>query len=316
MKLAGSYFQLLLDFAAYRYIPISRLKAVLANPGVDLCAIDCTLPVEEYQRLVHALAAEGKEPHLGLSYGVFLNLKALGLIHEISLETTSIQQAFQLLEDYLRVHFPVVYLDKKEMGSNLQVHLRSKLTDPIFKAFVLDSTFCFIFRELSIMMKPELIQLGLPYAVRSHFETQLRHGIERSDTHCFSFTIPRANDKINQRQLQVVDVLLPKYMLLLEKKEAQNFPAMVKKMMLNMSTPALPTLSQVSAQFAMSDRSFQRKLQANGQSFRAIANELKQSLALYLQAGGKMKVKDIAYILGYSEPSAFLHAAKKWRRGA
>lgn len=312
MKLAGSYFQLLLDFAAYRYIPISRLKGALANPDVDLCAIDCTLPIAEYQQLVHALTAVGKESPLGLSYGVFLNLKALGLIYEISLETTSIQQAFQLLEDYLRVHFPVVYLDKEEMGPKLQVHLRSHLTDPVFKAFVLDSTFCFIYRELSIMMKPELIQLGLPYEDRSHFETQLRQNIERSDAHCFSFTIPTANDKINQRQLQVVDVLLPKYMLLLEKREADSFPTMVKKMMLNMSTPALPTLSQVSAQFAMSDRSFQRKLQANGQSFRTIANELKRSLALYLQKGGKMKIKDIAYILGYSEPSAFLHAAKKW----
>jgi len=315
MKLAGSYFQLLLDFAAYRYIPSSRLKAVLTKPGVDLCATDCTLPVEEYRQLLHALAAEVKGPHLGLSYGVFLNLKALGLIHEISLETTSIQQAFQLLEDYLRVHFPVVYLDKEEMGSKLEVHLRSNLSDPIFKAFVLDSTFCFIFRELSIMMKPELIQLGLPYTARSQFEMQLRQNIESSEAHCFSFTIPTANDKINQRQLQVVDVLLPKYMLLLEKREAQHFPTMVKRMMLNMSTPALPTLGQVSAQFAMSERSFQRKLRANGQSFRAIANDLKRSLALYLQKGQKMKVKDIAYILGYSESSAFLHAAKKWGRG-
>ena len=165
-------------------------------------------------------------------------------------------------------------------------------------------------------MKPELIQLGLPYADCNSFQAQLSHDIARSDAHRFSFRTSSVNDKINQRQLQVVDVLLPKYLLLLEKKEEQSFPTLVKKMMLNMSTPALPNLSQVSAQFAMSDRSFQRKLRANGQSFRAIANELKRSLALYLQEGGKMKVKDIAYILGYSEPSAFLHAARKWSRGA
>ncbi len=316
MKIAGSYLQLLFDFAAYQYIPESQLKTLLTEPGIDLCAADCLVPITDYQKVVHALVSRQKQQGLGLVYGVFLNLKALGLIHQISLETTSIQQAFRLLEDYLRIHFPLVSLEKEEVGPSLQVHLRSKLSDPIFKEFVLDSTFCFIYRELSTMMKPELIQLGLPYEDRSPFQRQLRHNIEHSESHRFSFTITSVNDKINQRQLQVVDVLLPKYLLLLEKKEEQSFPTLVKKMMLNMSTPALPNLSQVSAQFAMSDRSFQRKLRANGQSFRTIANELKRNLALYLQAGGKMKVKDIAYILGYSEPSAFLHAARKWSSGS
>ncbi len=34
---------------------------------------------------------------------------------------------------------------------------------------------------------------------------------------------------------------------------------------------------------------------------------------MYLSSGDKMKTKEIAYVLAYSEPSAYLHAVKRWR---
>lgn len=83
-------------------------------------------------------------------------------------------------------------------------------------------------------------------------------------------------------------------------------------MILNMCSPELPTLEQVCKQFAMSQRTFQRKLTQEGHSFRTITNDIKKELAAYLREGNKMKTQDIALILGYSESSAYLHAAKNW----
>ncbi len=84
------------------------------------------------------------------------------------------------------------------------------------------------------------------------------------------------------------------------------------KIIFNICRPESPNLQQVCAQFAMSERTFQRKLTKEGRSFRSITNEIKKELAIYLHEGNKMKTQDIAYILGYSEPSAYLHAYKRW----
>lgn len=56
-----------------------------------------------------------------------------------------------------------------------------------------------------------------------------------------------------------------------------------------------------------------RKLSEEDISFRRITDDIKKELSTYLAKGNKMKTQDIAFILGYSEASAYLHAAKKWQ---
>ncbi len=80
-----------------------------------------------------------------------------------------------------------------------------------------------------------------------------------------------------------------------------------------MCNPEIPNLNQVQKQFACSERTFQRRLTAEGTSFRKIVNEIKEELSDYLSNERHLKTKDIAYILGYSESSAYLHALKGWK---
>ena len=42
------------------------------------------------------------------------------------------------------------------------------------------------------------------------------------------------------------------------------------------------------------------------------SDDVKRELSYYLANGKLIKTQDIAYILGYSEPSAYLHAVKRW----
>ena len=79
-----------------------------------------------------------------------------------------------------------------------------------------------------------------------------------------------------------------------------------------MSEPELPGFEKVVSQFAISKRSFQRKLKDEGSSFRKISDEIKSELSKFLQRSKNLKTQDIAYLLGYSEPSAYLRAVKKW----
>ncbi|WP_208987306.1 AraC family transcriptional regulator [Roseibium marinum] len=72
------------------------------------------------------------------------------------------------------------------------------------------------------------------------------------------------------------------------------------------------TLPQISAKLGMSQRAVQRVLEKEGTSFRKLSEEIRRSAAeRYLRSTG-LPMKEIAYLLGFSELSTFSRAVKSW----
>jgi AraC-like DNA-binding protein len=72
------------------------------------------------------------------------------------------------------------------------------------------------------------------------------------------------------------------------------------------------SLNDIAANFNMSSRSLQRRLKEEQTSFQDIADEVRQALAKYYMASGNYALKDISWMLGYNELSAFTRAFKRW----
>lgn len=72
-----------------------------------------------------------------------------------------------------------------------------------------------------------------------------------------------------------------------------------------------PSLERVARQLGLSERSLQRRLSASNTSFRAILDEVRRELAERWLKGG-MSPGEVAFLLGYSEVSAFYHAFQGW----
>lgn len=314
MNIAAPLLNHLIDFAFYRGINRQDLKNLLFNPETDLCIVGSFVSSEEYLSVLKKVIEILRDQNLGLSFGFYLNLNALGLIHTISLGTTSIQQALKMLEEFLKTNFPLIQIDQVQTKEKFHFELQSNVEDPEIRKQLLDSTFCFIFREMSMMMSVENIGLALPYKDRSEYLLLFKKGIQKGEHHTFSVDLKTVNGEINQKNFKNLEILLPQFLKMVSSsnKGFQGFALKTRNMILNMCSPELPTLEQVCKQFAMSQRTFQRKLSQEGHSFRSITNDIKKELAAYLREGNKMKTQDIALILGYSEPSAYLHAAKSW----
>lgn len=74
----------------------------------------------------------------------------------------------------------------------------------------------------------------------------------------------------------------------------------------------LPPLEALAANFTTSARSLQRKLHEEGTTYQEVADSVRKTLALlYLQAGS-YSLKEVSYMLGYNESSAFSRAFKRW----
>lgn len=72
------------------------------------------------------------------------------------------------------------------------------------------------------------------------------------------------------------------------------------------------TLADISARLRMSERSLQRRLAHEGASFDGLLDDLRRELAARHLADPKIAIAEVAYLLGYSEPSAFHRAFRRW----
>lgn len=72
------------------------------------------------------------------------------------------------------------------------------------------------------------------------------------------------------------------------------------------------TLASMARQLKLSPRSLQRRLSDEHTSFDEILDDLRQALAMRYLADPALTVTEIAYLLGYSEPSPFHRAVRRW----
>ena len=75
-------------------------------------------------------------------------------------------------------------------------------------------------------------------------------------------------------------------------------------------------MENVADHLSVHPRMLNRKLQAEGTSFRSLLNEARFQVARQLLAGTRIGVTDIALTLGYSEPRSFTHAFQRWSGAA
>ena len=70
-------------------------------------------------------------------------------------------------------------------------------------------------------------------------------------------------------------------------------------------------LESIARRLGVTSRSLQRRLRDEGSSFHTLRDETRRSLAdRYLGEG--LSLSEISFLLGFSEPSAFFRAFKRW----
>lgn len=74
----------------------------------------------------------------------------------------------------------------------------------------------------------------------------------------------------------------------------------------------LPRIDEVASELLVSIRHLQRELQAEGTSFQKLLDKTRQELALRYLEDSTFSIHDIAFLLGFSAPSAFNRAFKRW----
>ncbi len=316
MTLSAPHIGNLFNYASFKGIKESELRKYLTQPSLDVCNVGNTVNDIEFLKVFEHIIKVEDSDYVGLNYGCYLNIKALGFISQITLNASSMVQAVFILQQYFDNAFPLISLKAIESKKQYILQLECDVKDKIIKQHLLDAVYCFVYRELRLMVADELIpELLIPTKDTNVCSLLLNSDVKRGTTHSIVFDRGVLDAEINTKRAKQIELLLPQFLKMLEKGKTgyKSFSIQVRNMVLNMCCPELPSFEQLLAQFPLSSRTFQRKLNVEDISFRKITDDIKKELSTYLAKGNKMKTQDIAYVLGYSEASAYLHAAKKWQ---
>lgn len=89
----------------------------------------------------------------------------------------------------------------------------------------------------------------------------------------------------------------------------------LKQIILSEFMGQTPPIEVMAAFLNLTARSLQRKLAEEKTTYRILTGEIKNELASQWFSKGDVKVSQVSAMLGYSEPSAFRRAYKKWKSG-
>jgi AraC-like DNA-binding protein len=88
--------------------------------------------------------------------------------------------------------------------------------------------------------------------------------------------------------------------------------ARVRRVLWSALSAGVPALEDVGRVVGMSPRTLQRRLRAEGTTLTAVLTELRYDLARPLLQDGRLAVAEVAFLLGYEDPSAFHRAFRRW----
>lgn len=88
--------------------------------------------------------------------------------------------------------------------------------------------------------------------------------------------------------------------------------ARVERVVIEALPRGTPTLAAVAGGLGIGERTLARRLSEEGAPFRQIVDDLRQGLATSYLADPDLSLSQIAYLLGYSEQSAFTNAFRRW----
>jgi AraC-like DNA-binding protein len=75
------------------------------------------------------------------------------------------------------------------------------------------------------------------------------------------------------------------------------------------------TLTTAARHFNLQARALQRQLQNEGETFESLIDQVRRTEALRLLQTSRLPIAEISFLLGFSEPSAFHRAFKRWTGG-
>jgi len=284
---------------------------IFTNPGLEIST-------EKYVALIERVA-EFDDPSIGLTMGKRLEATDLGILGHAILAAADVGQMLQTLSTYIYVFSQdnSIRLDVSDQYAVVSYQcLASNVTqiqrDIEFAASGIAKMINVISGRRVV---PKYVEFEYPKpdysgkyfsAFRCESNFQRRGNRLHYDRRILDLPIPTSDPRL----YEALEFYL-KHQLRLRGQDDDLIRKLRHLVMATLHT-GIPELPSISSQLGVSERTLQRRLRDKNIVFSDLVDNIRKSIALEYVRGTTYRLTDVAQMLGYTDPSSFTRAFKRW----
>lgn len=313
----------LLGYAAQRNISPDRLCKL---SGIDLEAIkqrtNVAITPKQLNDLWLNASHLSNDPLFGLHFGESMQLAALGIVGQIIQTSKTVGEALTHAADFIQLLTNLFVMNVSRTDYTFSVQFipshNQAAESPFALRQMLDLAMVFVLHEADgLILKrinPDVVKLPYETSDTLEYARVLRcQAVENAEEYVLVFDGQYWDEPILTAHYELQQILLQKASALLNTfGTSQRLNERILNYLIANAYLGIPTLEEIAANFNTSSRSLQRKLQDEGVTYHQLADSTRKSLAVTYLESGKYPIKEISYLLGYNELSAFSRAFKRW----
>ena len=301
-------------------------KKIFSDSGLSQAQLsdqDARIPMGKYQALVYSAIEQTEDAALPLRFSVSTDIRDFSIVGLIVHASASVEDAFKQLARYSKLTVEVAVMksgvrftfESDEEGMWLVDNRPNPNDFPALTEFSFGRVIGEFAREFP--QQPFALEMQVTHPQPAHaadYEDILSVPV--------SFNRKRNAIRINPAWLKVEFSANNKYAfgLFIERadtlitalEDKQSLQGKIEAYILPRLHSGDVTVDMVANAFAMSRKTLHRRLKEEGVTFLSIHDDLKHRMAIEYLTARKVSINQVAYLVGFSEPSSFVRAFRRW----
>lgn len=314
----------LLNFAVTKGASRAQLLARSQISAAALEDPDNRVPLAKYVALMRAGIELCGDPALALHYGEAFDLSELSIVGLISHAAPTLGHALVQINRYGRL---VVEVEGIGFADRFQVRtvdgaawLFDMRANPNVFPELTESTWARVIcgtRPFGPAGESFAKEVHVTHAAPAHRAEYDRifnaPTVFESDRNALLIDMNWTQRKVAKTTRYAFSVLSEHANVLLESLESsKTIKGRVESILIPVLHTGEQTIEQTAQKLGLGRQTLYRKLKAEGIGFEKLVDELRHKMALHYLNGKKVSVNETAYLVGFSDPSAFSRAFKRW----
>lgn len=314
------YADILCQLASEHDVPRPTLLASAGIRSSMLSHPDNLITVDQFTGLCREALRRSGNAALGLEFGRRLKFTTHGSLSQAAISCDTLEQALSVLIKYFRIRFVYMELDffTEDDDAVVQLSLAHEVED--LYRFNIEVVMASLMDVNQLLFGTRLIESGvcrLDYPEPDHApayrgifgeHVDFACGVNQLRFHKSFLDLPISlSNPVTRRvaeaqcaeELRSIDA-------------ATSVSSRVLRLLESVRGTGLPVLEAVAAQLKVSPRTLRRQLSGEGARYQALLDQVRHKRALELLRHGRLSIDEIADGLGYSDPSNFGRAFRKW----
>ncbi len=280
--------------------------------------VEARIDEAELERLMNEAARYTQDDHFGLHQGQLTDIADMGILGYVMMHSERIVDALTAFQRYNVILCSGYHLEWEERGNDVYVRFYRQNPARVSRHCMEDmvSSLYHLIARMS-NRSIQLQELQFTHAAPADLGPYLKvFGIEprfgreenrlRMSKEVLHYPILYSDARLRRAFEPIAEDIRERLI------RGREFSDRVFQWMLACIPAYFPTLQQTAQAFQMSTRSLQAKLKEEDTSYNEISARVRKEMAVEYLHKMEHSIGEIAYLLHFSDPSAFQTAFKKW----